>query len=379
MNSMQPSLSSLNSEISAGIDPRWVAILTRDPTADGKFVYGVKTTGIYCRPSTPSKLPKRKNVEFFDSADQAEAAGYRPSKRASDQIMIAEQHVWVINTARRIIENSDSIPAISDLARVVNLSPFYFHRIFKNATGVTPRDFALALKAQRMQKIEVQRISEIVSASTANATQKRRMHTQTEMPSKAGELNTIGSNAKLNFAVSNCTLGSILVAWGPRGIRAILLGDDPNSLVDDLRVKFPGDEQMQAEMDMAEPIKKIIEFIDEPGASLALKLDTRGTVFQEKVWRALRAIPAGTTISYAEIAVKIGAPRAIRAVVQACEANPVAVAIPCHRVVRKDGELARYPWGVERKRHLINREADARSEKPNCSSGCPYLRFGIKP
>lgn len=341
-------------------DPRWLAVLARDPAADSQFVYAVKTTGVYCRPSSPSRLPRIENVEFFDTAEQAEAAGYRASKRAAaDQTLVAEHHAALVTKACQIIEQADTVPALNQLAEHVGLSPFHFHRVFKAATGLTPKAYASAHRARKMRK-QLEgggSVTDALYEAGFNSNSRFYESSNGVLGMKPGEYRAGGANTEIRFAVGQCSLGAILVAQSTRGICAILLGDDPDALVRDLQDKFAQAHFIGGDHDFEQLIAKVVGFIEAPAIGLDLPLDLQGTAFQERVWQALRSIPVGTTASYAEIAVMIGAPKSFRAVAKACGANSLAVAIPCHRVVRSDGNLSGYRWGVERKRQLLEREA----------------------
>ena len=340
-------------------DPRWAAILARDPKADTLFVYGVKTTGVYCRPSSASRLPRPENIEFFDTPAQAEAAGYRASKRAAgDQTQLAAQHAQLVADACRHIEQADTPPSLNALALQANLSPFHFHRVFKAVTGLTPKGYA---SAHRSRKV---RDSLKASHSVTDALYDAGFNSNSRFYESANQLLGMtpsdykagGTNNAILFAVGQCSLGAILVAQSARGVCAILLGDDPDRLVRDLQDQFPKAELVGADQRFEQLVAQVVGFIEAPALGLDLPLDLRGTAFQERVWQALREIPPGSTASYAQIAERIGAPTSFRAVAQACGANSLAVAIPCHRVVRSNGELSGYRWGVERKQQLLARE-----------------------
>jgi len=340
-------------------DPRWAAVVARDPRADGQFVYAVKTTGVYCRPSSLARLPNPQNVEFFDTAELAQAAGYRPSKRAAkDQSEIAAQHAATVAAACRQIEEAEELPALSDLALAAGLSSFHFHRVFKTVTGLTPREYARAHRSRKVREHLGNGGSVTDALYDAGFNSNSRFYEVADhvLGMKPADYRAAGQNNDIRFAVGQCSLGAILVAQSERGVCAILLGDDPHQLVCDLQDKFRRANLIGADHAFEQLIAKVVGFIEAPALGLDLPLDLRGTAFQERVWLALREIPVGSTASYAEIAQRIGAPKSYRAVAQACGANSLAVAIPCHRVVRSDGDLSGYRWGVERKRQLLERE-----------------------
>lgn len=340
-------------------DPRWQAVLARDPSADGQFVYAVKTTGVYGRPSSSSRLPLPKNVEFFDTPQQAEAAGYRPSHRhAGDQTQRTARHVQWVEAACRQIEDAENLPNLETLARHAGVSAFHFHRVFKATTGLTPKGYASAHRSRKVRDNLKPNHSVTEALYDAGFNSNSRFYETASqlLGMKPGDYRDGGANSDIRFAVGQCSLGAVLVAQSNRGICAILLGDDPEQLVHDLQDKFPKANLIGADHVFEQLIAQVVGFIEAPAIGLDLPLDLRGTAFQERVWMALREVPVGTTASYAEIANRIGAPKAVRAVAQACGANSLAVAIPCHRVVRSDGNLSGYRWGVERKRQLLERE-----------------------
>ncbi len=338
-------------------DPRWAAVLARDARADGQFVYAVKTTGVYNRPSSAARLPRPENVEFFASAEAAEAAGYRPS-RAADRLRVDQARAdWVAQACRRI-EAAEQLPSLNALARELGVSPYHFHRVFKAATGLTPREYAQAHRARRVRQ-ELSGGAPVTEALYAAGFQSNSrfyaaadaMLGMTPRDYQAG-----GVNAAIHFAIGQCSLGAILTAQSTRGVCAILLGDDPAALLQELQDRFPNAELIGADAGYESVMAAVVGLIEAPGTPLALPLDVRGTAFQQRVWQALRQIRPGETVSYSELARRIGMPQAARAVAQACGANLLAVAIPCHRVVRNDGALSGYRWGVARKRELLRRE-----------------------
>ncbi|VVM61227.1 Bifunctional transcriptional activator/DNA repair enzyme Ada [Pseudomonas fluorescens] len=340
-------------------DPRWAAILARDPKADALFVCGVKTTGVYCRPSSASRLPRPENVEFFDTPAHAEAAGYRASKRAAgDQTQLAAHHAQRVADACRQIEQAETPPSLNALALQANMSPFHFHRVFKAVTGLTPKGYASAHRSRKVREgLKGERtVTDALYDAGFNSNSRFYESANQLLGMTPGDYKAGGTNNAILFAVGQCSLGAILVAQSARGVCAILLGDDPDQLVRDLQDQFPKAELVGADQRFEQLVAQVVGLIEAPAVGLDLPLDLRGTAFQERVWQALRDIPPGSTASYAQIAERIGAPKSFRAVAQACGANSVAVAIPCHRVVRSNGELSGYRWGVERKQQLLARE-----------------------
>ena len=353
-------MASQSNPINTENDPRWAAVVARDPKADGQFVYAVKTTGIYCNPSSLARLPKPQNVEFFDTAEQAQAAGYRPSKRAvKDQSEVAAQHAATVAAACRQIESAPTLPALGELADAAGLSSFHFHRVFKAVTGLTPKGYATAHRSRRVREhlAEGSSVTDALYEAGFNSNSRFYEAADQLLGMKPGDYRAAGQNNDIRFAVGQCSLGAILVAQSERGVCAILLGDDPHQLVCDLQDKFRRANLIGADHEFEQLIARVVGFIEAPAIGLDLPLDVRGTAFQERVWQALREIPVGSTASYADVAQRIGQPKAVRAAGLGHGANSLAVAIPCHRVVRSDGNLSGYRWGVERKRQLLERES----------------------
>ncbi len=340
-------------------DPRWARVASRDRTADGEFFYSVETTGVYCRPSCPSRLANPKNVRFHASLEAAEAAGFRPCKRCKpDQQSREELYATTIAEACRAIEAADEAPSLAKLAQAAGLSTFHFHRVFKAVTGVTPKEYAMAQRASRVRD-ELARSATVTDAiydSGFNSNSRFYEKSEGILGMTPRAFRAGGVNHDIRFAVGQCSLGAILVASSAKGICAILMGDDPDALVRNLQDRFPRANLIGGDAGFEQLVARVVGFVEAPAIGLDLPLDLRGTAFQQRVWQALREIPVGQTASYAEIAQRIGSPKAVRGVAQACAANAVAVAIPCHRVVRSDGALSGYRWGVERKRALLERE-----------------------
>lgn len=344
-------------------DRRWQAVVERDPAFDGEFVYAVKTTGVYCRPSCAARLAKPANVTFYATGKDAEAAGFRACLRCRpSEAPTADRHAVAVARAVRLIETAEELPALAALARTAAMSPYHFHRVFKAVTGLTPKAYAAAHRAGKMRE-ELGKSGNSVTAAIYgagfNSSSRFYATTNQVLGMTPSAYRKGGADTEIRFAVGECSLGSILVARSGKGVCAILLGDDPEALVRDLEDRFPKADLVGGDAEFEDTVAKVVGFVDAPAIGLDLPLDMRGTAFQRRVWLALRDIPAGKTTSYAEIAERIGSPKAVRAVAQACAANRIAVAIPCHRVVRRDGDLAGYRWGVERKRALLAKEKAA--------------------
>ena len=341
-------------------DSRWALVLARDPQADGQFYYSVKTTGVYCRPSCAARTARPENVEFHLTCEAAEQAGFRPCKRCKpDQAPLVEQHAAMVAHVCRLIEEAEAVPSLEALATQAGLSAYYFHRVFKAATGLTPKAYAAAHKAKRMRD-ELTRGGSVTTAIfDAGYGASSRFYEKSDqvLGMTPSDYRAGGANTDIRFAIGECSLGAILVASSTRGVCAILMGDDPDLLARDLQDRFPRSNLIGGNSKFEQLVAQVVGFVEMPAIGLNLPLDVRGTAFQQRVWQALREIPAGTTASYTEIAQRVGLPKAVRAVAQACGANALAVAIPCHRVVRNDGGLSGYRWGVERKRALLEKEA----------------------
>ena len=343
-------------------DPRWASIVARDPHPALKFYYSVKTTSVYCRPSCAARLPKPENVQFHATREDAEKAGFRPCKRCRpDQASLVEQHAEKIASACRLIESSETPPSLELLSRHVGLSTYHFHRIFKATTGLTPKEYAAAHRDKLVRKTlnKSASVTDAIYDAGYNSNSRFYETANQVLGMTPSDYRAGGARTNIRFAVGECSLGSILVAQSDRGICAILLGDDPDSLARDLQDQFPQANLIGGDATFEQLVAKVIGFVEAPALGLDLPLDVRGTAFQQRVWQSLRRIPAGSTASYTDIAKRIGSPKSVRAVAQACGANALAVAIPCHRVVRNDGALSGYRWGVERKRALLKKEATA--------------------
>lgn len=343
-------------------EDRYEAVRRRDRGLDGAFYYAVRTTGVYCRPSCAARLARRENVSFHPTCEAAERAGYRPCKRCRpDEASQAERHAEAVRRACRLIEGAEEVPGLETLAAAAGLSPFHFHRVFKRVTGVTPKAYGHAVRAKRV--VQALDAGESVTRAIYEAGYSGASRFYERSTERLGMTPSAyrrgGVGAAIRFAVGQCSLGAVLVAASDKGVCAILFGDDPDALLRDLQDRFPKADLIGADAAFEATVARVVGFIDAPGRGLDLPLDIRGTAFQQKVWTALRAIPAGTTASYAEVAAAIGLPAAVRAVAGACAANALAVAIPCHRVVRLDGTLSGYRWGIERKRALLAREREA--------------------
>jgi len=341
-------------------DPRWARIVSRDKTADGHLWYSVSTTGIYCRPSCPSRAANPENVTLHDTLASARATGFRPCKRCNPEGLSLEgENAALVVKACRIIEMSEEEPSLEELAGAVSRSASYFHRVFKTATGLTPKGYAAADREKKVREglQSGNSVTETIYDAGFNSSgrfyeKSTGMLGMTPTNYRAG-----GANEEIKFAIGQTSLGAILVASSTKGVAAILLGDDPDNLLRNLQDRFPKARLIGADREYESLIARVVGLVENPHIGLDLPLDVRGTAFQRRVWQALQTVPVGECVSYSEIARRIGSPSAVRAVAGACAANNLAIAIPCHRVVRNDGALSGYAWGVERKRALLDREA----------------------
>lgn len=341
-------------------DPRWASILARDKDADGRFWYSVATTGIYCRPSCASRAANPANVAIHDTLEEARRTGARPCLRCEpDAPVLGSGRSEMVAHACRRIEAAETPPSLASMAADAGLSPAHFQRVFKAATGVSPRAYAAEHRAARVRAELGQGtpITEALYAAGYGSSGRFYEEAGAVLGMAPSRYRAGGEAETLRFAVAQTSLGGLLVASSTKGIAAILIGDDPDMLVRDLQDRFPGATLVGGEPGYEALVARVVGFVEAPATGLNLPLDIRGTAFRRRVWEALRTIPAGETASYAEIARRIGAPQAVRAVAGACAANVHAVAIPCHRVVRTDGDLSGYRWGVARKRTLLDREA----------------------
>lgn len=357
-------------EIGAGPAPRfgceeerWLAVAARDKTADGAFFYSVRTTGVYCRPSCAARLARRENVRFHATAAEAERAGFRACKRCRpNQELSAKDHSEAIARACQQIVESEDQPDLASLASAAQLSPSHFHRAFKALTGLTPKAYATAHRAERAREAlrPGSTVTSAIYEAGFNSNGRFYAASAKMLGMKPASYRDGGRGMRIRHAVADCSFGSILVAATQIGVCCVTLGDDPVELVKDLRRRFKNAEFLPGEEEFGKTVAAVVAFVERPASGLSLPLDVRGTAFQHRVWQRLCEIPCGETRSYAEVAAALGQPAATRAVAGACAANPIAVAIPCHRVVRSDGSLSGYRWGVERKARLLKIE----SQKP---------------
>lgn len=347
-------------------DRCWNAVVRRDRSAADDFLYAVKTTGVYCRPGCASRLPRRENVQFFDNCVDAERAGYRPCRRCRpDDTSPDERMAQTVIRACRRIEAAERAPTLAELAAEAGLSPWHFQRVFRERIGLTPKQYARSHQLERFRdelRAE-QSVTEAMYASGFGSSSRMHERARERLAMTPSAYRKGAAGMTIRYGVAACDLGRVGVAATENGICAIELGDDAESVLKRLRASFPKARLEEAGTEFADLLERVVALIRTPASGIELPLDIRGTAFQERVWEALRRIPPGTTASYAEIARRIGHPRAVRAVAGACAANRLAVAVPCHRAVRSDGGPGGYRWGVARKHELLGREACPTGDK----------------
>lgn len=342
-------------------DPRWAKVIARDTASDGQFVYSVKSTGVYCRPSCAARLANPANVRFHLTPAAAQTEGFRACKRCKPDLGCEAPHAAKVADAARRIAASEETPSLTSLARRAGLSPHHFHRVFKAITGLTPKDYAAAHRGNKV-RAELRKsasVTEAIYDAGYNSGSRFYEKSKSLLGMTPTRYRAGGADEEIRFAIAETSLGALLVAASEKGVCSILMGDNPEKLLQDLQDRFTRARLVGGDAKFEKLVAKVVGLVERPRKDLDLPLDIRGTAFQQRVWKALTTIPAGKTASYAQIARKIGKPSAVRAVAQACAANNLAIAIPCHRVVKTDGGLSGYRWGVARKQELLAREEAA--------------------
>ena len=344
-------------------DPRWPRVLARDTTADGTFVFAVETTGVYCRPSCGARTPRPENVSFHATCAEAERAGFRACKRCSPELPpLAERNAALVAELCRELDREDTTPRLDALARARGLSVSHLSRTFKAVTGLTPKAYADARRVERVQH-ELRRAPTVTQAiyDAGYGGSSRFYEAQARaLGMTASAFRRGGRGEHIAYSVVPCRLGQLLVAATEKGACCILLGEETEALVRDLASRFPAASLVSDVEALTAMVREVVRLVERPHEprGLELPLDLRGTAFQRRVWQALRELPSGRTVTYEELARSIDAPKSARAVASACARNPLAVAVPCHRVIGKDGSLSGYRWGLERKRELLRLEAE---------------------
>lgn len=339
----------------------WQAIMSRDRAFDGVLFYAVRTTGVYCRPSCPSRRPKRTNVLVFDSADRAEASGFRACHRCQPQSASGTTTERRVRLAMEYLAtHRDQSVTLEQLGAAVGLSPFHLQRKFKEVVGATPREYQKAQRLDAMRShlrngTDVGRAVWAAGYGSVSGAYDAVAKSTTMTP---GEYRRGAAGVPVSYSVHSTRFGQVLVASTQKGVCAVLLGDDSEQLIRDLSAEFPAAVLSEAEPDSGTRIRDFIAYLEGKHSRLTLPLDLHGSTFQLRVWKALQEIPAGETRTYSDVARAIGEPKSARAVARACASNKTAVVVPCHRVVRSDGSLSGYRWGPDRKRRLLQMEQD---------------------
>ena len=343
----------------------WAAVCAHDASRDGQWVYSVKTTGVYCRPGCASRQPLRKNIVFYATNAEAEAAGFRPCKRCRpNEGSPAARHIAAVERACALIRGRDALPTLNELAYAAGISRYHFHRVFKQITGATPRDWGKAHRLGRFaDRLDAgEPVAEAVYAAGFGASSRAYEAAPLGLGMTPAARRAGGRGETIRYTTVKTALGWALVAATSRGICMTALGDEQAPLEADLRRRFPAALIWPADDQLKRWAERIVRFVTDPAEQPDLPLDIRGTAFQARVWRALQKVPPGRTATYTEIAAALGQPKAVRAVAAACAANKLALLVPCHRIVRQDGDLAGYRWGIARKRALLAAENAATAD-----------------
>lgn len=347
---------------SAVDDARWRAVLRRDRDYDGQFVYAVTSTGIFCRPSCAARRPRRENVRFFNDAGAAQAAEFRPCRRCrpttAKPVDAAAERA---RQACRLIEaQADSPPSLTDLGRQLRTDPTHLQRSFKQRTGISPRQYADAVRMAKLKRGLRQGVGVLAAQAEAGYGSSRALYERAgqQLGMTPATYGRGGKDVDIAYTITACPLGHLLVAATDKGLCSVMLGDNENALAAALAAEYPRAARTRDAGRLTAWVQTIVRHLEGREPHIDLPVDVRATAFQRQVWQALQAIPYGQTRSYAEVAAALGNRSAVRAVARACATNPVALAIPCHRVVGSDGSLTGYRWGVERKRKLIAKERE---------------------
>jgi AraC family transcriptional regulator, regulatory protein of adaptative response / methylated-DNA-[protein]-cysteine methyltransferase len=338
----------------------WQAVVSKDARFDGQFVFAVTSTKIYCRPSCSSRRAHRERVKFFDLPEAAEQAGFRACLRCRPQsARILDPQVELVQRVCRDLNSSDGESLkLAELAASAGVSVFHLQRTFKRVMGISPRQYLAARRFGSFKEL-VRRGESVTNAlydSGFNSSSRLYEHAAEELGMTPATYSRGGRGVNINYTVVASSMGRLMVAMTERGVCAVRMGDSDAELERDLREEFPHAQFQRADSVLLEPVQKILDHLDRSERRLDLPLDIRSTAFQRQVWEKLRTIPYGQTVSYGDVAKALGKPGAVRAVGRACATNPVALVIPCHRVVREDKSLGGYRWGLERKKKLLERE-----------------------
>jgi AraC family transcriptional regulator of adaptative response/methylated-DNA-[protein]-cysteine methyltransferase len=343
---------------------KWSLVLARDARADGRFVYAVRSTGVFCRPSCPSRRPRRENVEFFDSPAQAQQAGYRACQRCSPQRR-NPQAQKIEAACRYIDENLDVTLSLTAISRHVAVSPFHFQRLFKRMLGISPRQYQQARRAGKFRQalLGEGRVTDAIYEAGYSSSSRAYESIPAQLGMTPSAFRRKGEGVEIRYTILATDLGRMLIATTERGVSAVRFGETDTALLRELKHDFGAARINRDDKGLEPAASQVKQLLSGSTAAANIPLDIQGTAFQQLVWETLRRIPAGETRSYAEVAASIGRPKAVRAVANACASNPVAVVVPCHRVVQKNGSLAGYRWGVKRKNMLLEKERSAASTR----------------
>jgi AraC family transcriptional regulator of adaptative response/methylated-DNA-[protein]-cysteine methyltransferase len=359
-------MNNLNANATTDVSPRkaaqyWRATLERDARADGTFVLAVRSTHIYCRPSCPARRPLRQNVTFFYTGEEAEKQGFRPCLRCRPN-QIAASVALVARAAKQLSQSSEEGLRLSELARELHSNAGTLRRAFRQVTGLAPRELAEALRVKRFKALlrAGENITDALYETGYGSSSRVYERSNAQLGMTPATYRKGGEGMKIEYTIAKSPLGKILVAATERGVSAVYLGDAQNKLVSELREEYPRAEISPATGNVQRWVREIVQRIEGKPAQVELPLDLQATAFQRRVWQELQRIPRGTTRSYSQVARALGRPKAVRAVARACATNPVSIVVPCHRVIREDGNLAGYRWGLARKKQLLETEHAAR-------------------
>jgi AraC family transcriptional regulator of adaptative response/methylated-DNA-[protein]-cysteine methyltransferase len=340
---------------------QWEAVLKRDARCDGRFVFAVRSTGVYCRPSCPARRPRREQVHFYAQPEQARQAGYRPCKRCHPDDALAPAEALVAQVCAYLDAHSDEKVTLAHLSRVTGWSPFHLQRMFKQAVGITPRQYAANRRLERLKASLKEGLPVTDALYQAGYASSGQMYASVpaQLGMTPGSYQRGGEGVQIQYALLQSPLGRLMVAYTERGVCMVALGEQDDLLIDALRAEYPQAAIRPAKQDVHSWVQQVQDYLSGGLHRMDVPVDVRGTPFQWRVWQALQQIPYGSTQTYNEVAAVLGAPGAARAVGHACATNPVALIIPCHRVIRSDGGLGGYRWGLARKERLLAQEKQA--------------------
>jgi AraC family transcriptional regulator of adaptative response/methylated-DNA-[protein]-cysteine methyltransferase len=349
---------------------KWSMVLARDARADGKFVYAVRSTGVFCRPTCPSRRPRQENVEFFDSPSQAQQAGYRACQRCSP-LERNPQAQKIEAACRYIDENLDVTLTLTAISRKVEISPFHFQRLFKRALGISPRQYQQARRAGKFRQalLGEGRVTDAIYEAGYSSSSRAYEGIPAQLGMTPSAFRRKGEGVAIRYTVVSTELGKLLIATTERGVCSVRFGENDAALLREFKRDFEAAEIHRDDEGLKPLAAQLKQLLSGASAASTIPIDIQGTAFQQLVWETLRRIPRGETRSYAEVAQTIGRPKAVRAVANACASNPVALVVPCHRVVQKNGSLTGYRWGVKRKARLLEKEHSAVSSQPSAKPG----------